>query len=309
MSSNTSNASNSSLLALPAFFIPKIPQIEIKILTIYYSCIALFGSFGNCITLLAILKNKDLQTLPNYYIFNLSLSDLGLCIIVLPISIVTLHIPISGWTCEALAFLGFIFSMMSVLNLGLIAFNRYILICHSYEFYLKIFAKRNVIISIIGQWVFLPTLCSFPLFGYGKFGYNPFYGFCAIVDSSFEYILAMDILIIYPPLILTLLFYLAVYKKFLESRRAINNTSSVGSSSKKTTKTTHLSVTETLASNISGETYQSQHGQERGMEVVPSSVNTKNKVSDHEMDAMTDSVFRKRVLTYWETGEILITPR
>ncbi len=272
----TSNTSNSSVLIPPAFIIPKIPQIEINILTVYYSFITLFGSFGNIITILAILKNKELQTPPNYYVFNLSLADFGLCILVLPVSIVTLSIPISGWTCEALAYLGFIFTMMSVLNLGLIAFNRYILICHSYEFYLKIFAKRNVIISILGQWLFLPTLCAFPLFGFGKFGYNPFYGACAIIESSFEYILIVDLIVLYPPLILTLLFYLAVYKKFLDSRRAIHDNSSAGTKITGTTRPTHLNVTVTSRSaSINGEG--SSQSQERALE-MPSAGNNKQKV-------------------------------
>ncbi len=213
---------NSTPEPLPPWY---IPSDNLQILRGYYCLLTITGSFGNIITIIAILRFKDLRSQANYYVLSLALADLGLCTITVPVAAVTLTYEISGILCKLVSLVTFLFLLMSVISLGTIAFNRYILICRSFELYRKIFTTKNVIFSIIGQWISLLFICSLPLFGFGSYGYNPFFGVCIFtLDSPYSvYFLAMtDIIIIYPSLILTLGFYIAVLRKFIQSQRSVH---------------------------------------------------------------------------------------
>ncbi len=194
-------------------------------LQVYMVIVMTVGTFGNTITITAIVKKKDLRTIPNFYILNLAIADLGVCLLVPPIAFASFTDAPSDWLCEIAAYLGLVFLMMSVLNLGIIAFNRYILICHPYDIYSRIFTIRNVKISIIGMWIYVLADLSPPFFGFGSYGFNPFFGGCSFSGESsltYYFILSMlDLTLIFPSLILTLIFYIAVFVKFHHSRRAL----------------------------------------------------------------------------------------
>lgn len=50
--------------------------------------IVLFGITGNILVCMAVSMEKRLQTVTNYFLFSLAVTDLHVCIIVMPISIV-----------------------------------------------------------------------------------------------------------------------------------------------------------------------------------------------------------------------------
>ena len=213
---------NNTSEPLPPWY---IPSDNLQILRAYYCLLTIVGSFGNIITIVAILRFKDLRSQANYYVLSLAVADLGLCNITVPMAAVTLTYEISGILCELVSLVTFLFLLMSVVNLGTIAFNRYILICRSFELYSKIFTTKNALISIVGQWTVLVLICSLPLFGFGSYGYNPFLGVCIFtLDSPYTvyFIVLTDIIIIYPTLILTLGFYIAVLRRFIQSQQSIH---------------------------------------------------------------------------------------
>ncbi len=194
-------------------------------LQIYMVFVTTVGAFGNTITITAIIKRKDLRTIPNFYILNLALADLGVCLTIPLVAFASFTVVPPHWLCEIVAYLGLVFLMMSVLNLGIIGFNRYILICHSFQIYSRIFTVKNVQISIIGMWIYVLVDLSPPFFGFGSYGFNPFFGGCSFSGESsltYYFILSMlDLTLIFPSLILTLIFYIAVFVKFHHTRRTL----------------------------------------------------------------------------------------
>ena len=166
---NTSGSSEIHQL-LPENFPWYTPDLWIIIFKIYLVIISIFGTFG----ILAVMTTKELQTIPNYYVTSLAFADLGVCSILMPTTIVTYTYTIPHWLCQIIGYLNFI------IHLGLVAMNRYILICHSRDLYNWIYTVRNVCISIVGSWIFVCVAYSLPFFGFGSYGYNPFFGVCNI---------------------------------------------------------------------------------------------------------------------------------
>ncbi len=119
------------------------------------------------------------------------------------------------------------------MSLATIAFNRYILICRSYQLYGKLFTVKTVILSILFQWILAFFMCTWPFLGFGSYAFNPYFGTCSTsADSlSLKYLLTFDLMLLYPAAILTLGFYLAVLRKFIKSKNKIqqNMSTSVGS--------------------------------------------------------------------------------
>ena len=186
------------------------------------------GCFGNILTILAIVKKRELQTIPNYYVMNLACADLAVCTFVAPITALLLagvHIP--DWLCKMTGFASLVFMMTSVLNLGIIGFNRYILICKSFHLYQRIFTTRNVLLSIIGIWIFVMIDVSPAFYGFGSYGFNKFFGTCLFNTDhkwNFFFVLIMlDTIIMFPCLTITLYFYIAIYRKFARTRKGIDS--------------------------------------------------------------------------------------
>ena len=201
-----------------------IPKNVINIFRIYKIILCIVGSFGNTITIIVILRNKELRTLPNFYVLSLAFADLFVCVLIVPTDIITLTDTLPQWHCKLISYLSFTFLIVSVISLATIAFNRYILICRSVELYGKIFTFKTVVISIIAEWAFSLFVCSWPLMGFASFGFNPFMGVCSIVGGPLtrEYILTLDLMTLYPAFTLTLGFYLAVLRKFINSKNKIS---------------------------------------------------------------------------------------
>ena len=154
------------------------PDMWIVIFKVYFGITSIFGTIGNIITIVAVITTKELQTIPNYYVTSLAFADLGVCFILMPISIVTYTYAIPHWLCQIIGYFNLLSTFVSIIHLGLIAVNRYILICQSKDVYNRIYSTRNVCISIVGSWIFVFLIYSLPFFGFGSYGYNPFHGVC-----------------------------------------------------------------------------------------------------------------------------------
>ena len=53
-----------------------------------YALMILFGASGNLIVILAVIRNRAMRTARNIFIVNLAISDLMLCIITMPLTLV-----------------------------------------------------------------------------------------------------------------------------------------------------------------------------------------------------------------------------
>ncbi|XP_039751543.1 pyrokinin-1 receptor-like [Pararge aegeria] len=105
-------------------------------ITIIYSLIFVIGLFGNMITCIVIIRNKNMHTATNYYLFSLAISDLLLLVSGMPQEIYSIW---SKWPyifgnvfCIIRGLAAETSTNASVLTITLFTIERYLAICHPF---------------------------------------------------------------------------------------------------------------------------------------------------------------------------------
>lgn len=101
-----------------------INESRLLVLGIIYSVLGLTGITGNSLTLLCVLINKQLHTIPNFYIGNLAVLDISICICM---SLAPVYWLVYGELfphCRVFGFITIYNIACSRLLLGCIAINR-----------------------------------------------------------------------------------------------------------------------------------------------------------------------------------------
>jgi len=122
---------------------------------IFQSILALSGSAGNLLTILAVVVCKKLRRTHNAYIAHLALVDFFISSFLIPLNIVGLYRRKShdeSAACKVIAVVSLIALVLSVLNLFMVSLNRYILICKGMFTYTKMYNKKTVPLSILLLW-------------------------------------------------------------------------------------------------------------------------------------------------------------
>ncbi|XP_058413507.1 G-protein coupled receptor 84 [Diceros bicornis minor] len=117
--------------------------------------VAVTGTVGNVLTLLALAIQPKLRTRFNLLIANLSVADLLYCTLLQPFSVDTyLHLRWrTGATfCRLFGLLLFAANSVSILTLCLIALGRYLLIAHP-KLFPKVFSAKGIVLVLVGTWV------------------------------------------------------------------------------------------------------------------------------------------------------------
>lgn len=217
--------------------IDDVPKVVHVILQTLLGFGTIFGTFGNIITIIAARTTRSLHSTPNVYVVNLAICDSLVCAIIMPLSALSYNVKIPDLFCKLIGYPNLMFLQVSVLNLGLVALNRYILVCHSRDTYSTIYVTRNVALTVFGSWAIPAVLFTTPFFGFGNYGYNIKFGACIFMaydTTSYWFIFTMaDCIIIFPTLFLTLYCYVKIMTKFKESKSKIQggNTTVAQSSS------------------------------------------------------------------------------
>ncbi|XP_008415740.1 neuropeptide Y receptor Y8b isoform X2 [Poecilia reticulata] len=102
-------------------------------LIIAYSIVMAVGLIGNSCLVFVIMRHKEMQNVTNIFIVNLSCSDILMCIICLPVTII--YTLMDQWIlgdtlCKLTPFIQCISVTVSIFSLVLIALERYQLIVH-----------------------------------------------------------------------------------------------------------------------------------------------------------------------------------
>ena len=155
--------------------------------------------------MMAVMYRKtQLRTIPNLFVLNLSVGNFLLAVAVLPVFIWTL---IKGkWTfsttfCEIHGYLNYLLFAITLFTLTAISLNRYILICYPGRYH-ETFNKKLVVKIIAGIWILCIICCTPPLFGWGRFSFNPHTALCHSdnTSNSFKYaantFMLLDIIIV-----------------------------------------------------------------------------------------------------------------
>ncbi|XP_020716479.1 neuropeptide F receptor isoform X2 [Ceratitis capitata] len=139
------------------------------ILIIIYVSMILLGAVGNILVVMAVVGKPIMRTARNLFILNLAISDLLLCVITMPITL--LEILSKYWPfgmievlCKLVAMLQAVSIFVSTISITAIAFDRYQLIVYPTRESLQF---GGVIGILAGIWIFAVLLAS-PLFIYKR---------------------------------------------------------------------------------------------------------------------------------------------
>ena len=67
---------------------PRVEPIFYGLLVTLYASMIIVGAAGNLLVILVVVRNRAMRTPRNVYIVNLAISDLMLCLITMPLSLV-----------------------------------------------------------------------------------------------------------------------------------------------------------------------------------------------------------------------------
>ncbi|CAD5111176.1 unnamed protein product [Dimorphilus gyrociliatus] len=196
---------------------------------IYLGIAACVGFVGNTATLASLASFKKLRTIPNIYLANLAIADLLVCCIIIPNTLIGYYGLYEKIHCRIIALISLMCLMVSVLTLGLVALNRYILICRTRDTYEKIYTTKKTLGSAICAWLYALLLFTPPYYTSAEYTYNTKLGACLFASKSppsyFFILVCADFLVIFPTLNIMLFCYWKILKKFRDSRRKIGQTS------------------------------------------------------------------------------------
>jgi len=123
---------------------------------------------GNMLVIIAIVTEKALKNVQNWFIASLAVADFFLGIIVMPFSLANelMGYWIFGdWWCDIHAALDVLLCTASIMNLCLIALDRYWSITQAVD-YLKKRTPARAIFMITFVWIFSGVICIPPLLGW-----------------------------------------------------------------------------------------------------------------------------------------------
>ncbi|CAH1798944.1 unnamed protein product [Owenia fusiformis] len=173
---------NDSLIPIPTY------TRDVSILaSVLWTLLFVIGAMMNGLMIVVILKNRKLQTAPNWLVFSMSVTDFVSLVFIRPIGSMAVYM--HGWhfglqSCRVIAFFNsFIFSLM-LANLCFMAINRYVLIAHT-AIYPKIFSKIGTLFVVTPFILFLTINLLLPFMGvWGEYGYVAEVNSCGLVVDT-----------------------------------------------------------------------------------------------------------------------------
>ena len=139
---------------------------------------------GNLLVIYVINKDSRLKSITTIFIHNLALTDISMATLHMPFWIVSLYT--GSWNfsqqwCEISALTQFTMGIASILNMGVIALNRYIRVLKP-ALYRRLFpSKRNAWFFCALVWLVAFFFSTAPLYGWGKFDYHKKFSTCSLI--------------------------------------------------------------------------------------------------------------------------------
>ncbi|XP_072030552.1 melatonin receptor type 1B-A-like [Amphiura filiformis] len=205
-----------------------ISMIAQYIFIVWYSFNSIAGALGNALVIICICTSKKLQTFTNAFVMNLSIADVLVCTVCMPVEIYFFaHRQDGGCIqqqkhpnlCFVIGILIIGLCSVSIFSLASISFNRYLLIVHGANIYRKIFNRRFIPLVIACSYLWGCSVLLPPFFGWGGFGYNTAKGMCDYDhDTPSNYEMYTICFSIGAPLIITFMCYMQIFVTVRKSR-------------------------------------------------------------------------------------------
>ncbi|XP_065641187.1 alpha-1A adrenergic receptor-like [Hydra vulgaris] len=119
-------------------------KVIIAIKSLYLFICFFLGVCGNSIVIIAIIKNKKLQTITNCFVLNLAITDLLFAVCEIPTIIFTTISKkwlLGRFVCDGVGFLNSLFCTTSIWTLVMISINRYFNVAKATQ--VKVFIQRK----------------------------------------------------------------------------------------------------------------------------------------------------------------------
>ncbi|XP_057373344.1 neuropeptide F receptor-like [Daphnia carinata] len=175
---NVSNT-NSSLLTIPAFGDVELDLSLIErfrsnsrvndgaffCLIAAYCVLIIFGTLGNSLVVFVVARQPAMRTARNVFVVNLAISDLLLCLITMPLTLMEIRsytwpLGNSPVSCKMVGSLQAVSIFVSTLSITAIALDRYQLIVYPTK---KSFQLTGALLALAGIWT-LGVVLALPLF-------------------------------------------------------------------------------------------------------------------------------------------------
>lgn len=170
--------------------------------------------FGNCLVIIAVVRERYLHTATNYFITSLAFADFLVGLVVMPVSAVH-EVLDHYWTfginaCDVWRSLDVLFSTASILNLCVISLDRYWAITDPFTYPTKMSRKRAYRL-IAGVWV-CSSVISFPAIVWWRLvRAEPVPPHTCPFTNSIGYLLFSSTISFYVPLLVMVFTYYKIY--------------------------------------------------------------------------------------------------
>ncbi|KAI5612052.1 hypothetical protein C0J50_0720 [Silurus asotus] len=145
----------------------------------YMLCV--FSLIGNTVLLLVAFQKKSSLKPAEFFIVNLSVSDLGMTISLFPFAISSTFFHRWLFTesvCVCYAFFGVLFGLCSLSNLTVLSSVCWIKVCCPN--YGNKFSSWHAVVLVFGVWCYSSIFAVGPLSGWGQYNYEPYGTACCI---------------------------------------------------------------------------------------------------------------------------------
>ncbi|XP_060792690.1 opsin 7, group member b isoform X2 [Neoarius graeffei] len=164
---------------------------------LYWNLGCAFSLMGNAVLLLVAYQKKSSLKPAEFFIVNLSISDLGMTISLFPFAISSAFSHRWLFTesvCLFYAFCGVLFGLCSLSNLTVLSSVCWFKVCRPN--YGNKFSSSHAMLLVVGVWCFSAIFAVGPLSGWGQYSYEP-YGTACCIDwfAPHDNLLAMSYII------------------------------------------------------------------------------------------------------------------
>ncbi|XP_067056701.1 melanocortin receptor 5-like [Acropora muricata] len=125
-------------------------------LSVVSAVASLIGSVGNLLVLLAVFKNDNIRTIPDFFITSLAFSDFTVCAVFLPLSIYQFHQQNTEQENDspslAKSFLGHVSMVASATNMFAVTIDRVIAIGFPFKYVASV-TKQKAAVTIAVVWM------------------------------------------------------------------------------------------------------------------------------------------------------------
>lgn len=200
------------------------PVFIVALQVIFVLLLIIFGLIGNFSACAMVYTHRHLQTVPNFLIVNLSISDILRIAFTLSVStgvLIKRQWIFNETLCRVNGCYTLTFLLASLMSVTIISANRYFLIVRSSES-ATFFSKRRTRAMVVLLWFLAVFSALPPNFGWGHYGFFASRATCFIaVGSSYSYTTFLVLAFIATPFSVLIWCYFKIYMAIRRSRRRV----------------------------------------------------------------------------------------